>query len=271
MARDLPSGPRARPEGHRHEVAGRRHPALRARQGARPDDAQAAARGRLPVVRRAEQADDPSSRVRERRRFPLDNQVAVVTGACGKLGAVWTEALLEAGARVAALDLPAAAVPTARFEELTTRAGDAVQCFDCDITSRESIEAAARSRRRAAWASRRCSSTTPASTSRPTARAAVIICTSCRSTTFRRMVEVNLLGTFQVTQVFGARMAAHGGGSIINIGSLYASVSPDPHFYDAPGRQRAVHQVARLRRVEGRRSSTCRSSSPRTGPAAACA
>ena len=49
---------------------------------------------------------------------------------------------------------------------------------------------------------------------------------------FRRMVEVNLLGTFQVTQVFGERMAAHGGGSIINIGSLYASVSPDPHFYD---------------------------------------
>jgi NAD(P)-dependent dehydrogenase (short-subunit alcohol dehydrogenase family) len=50
--------------------------------------------------------------------------------------------------------------------------------------------------------------------------------------TFRRMVEVNLLGTFQVTQVFGELMAHHGGGSIINIGSLYASVSPDPHFYD---------------------------------------
>jgi NAD(P)-dependent dehydrogenase (short-subunit alcohol dehydrogenase family) len=49
---------------------------------------------------------------------------------------------------------------------------------------------------------------------------------------FRRMVEVNLIGTFQVTQVFGDRMARSGGGSIINIGSLYASVSPDPHFYD---------------------------------------
>ena len=48
---------------------------------------------------------------------------------------------------------------------------------------------------------------------------------------FRRMVEVNLLGTFQVTQVFGERMAARGGGSIINIGSLYASVSPDANFY----------------------------------------
>jgi NAD(P)-dependent dehydrogenase (short-subunit alcohol dehydrogenase family) len=44
-------------------------------------------------------------------------------------------------------------------------------------------------------------------------------------------VEVNLLGTFQVTQAFGDLMATDGGGSIINIGSLYASVSPDPSFY----------------------------------------
>src|SRR6185369_4510651 len=49
---------------------------------------------------------------------------------------------------------------------------------------------------------------------------------------FRKMVEVNLLGTFQVTQVIGTRMASRGGGSIINIGSLYASVSPDQRFYD---------------------------------------
>jgi NAD(P)-dependent dehydrogenase (short-subunit alcohol dehydrogenase family) len=49
---------------------------------------------------------------------------------------------------------------------------------------------------------------------------------------FRRMVEVNLLGTFQVTQVIGARMAARGYGSIVNIGSLYAEVSPDQRLYD---------------------------------------
>ena len=48
----------------------------------------------------------------------------------------------------------------------------------------------------------------------------------------RLILEVNTLGLFLVTQVFGGRMAKAGGGSIINIGSLYASVSPDAHFYD---------------------------------------
>jgi NAD(P)-dependent dehydrogenase (short-subunit alcohol dehydrogenase family) len=49
---------------------------------------------------------------------------------------------------------------------------------------------------------------------------------------FRRMIEVNLMGTFQVTQVIGTMMAKRGEGSVINIGSLYAAVSPDQRLYD---------------------------------------
>ena len=163
-------------------------------------------------------------------RFSLDHHIAVVTGAGGKLGAVWVEALVEAGARVAALDL-ATAVPTVRFEELTRRAGAAVQCFDCDITSRPSIEAAAQEVARgmgepSVLVNNAGIDQPPDS---PGGRHHI---QDLPIDQFRRMVEVNLLGTFQVMQVFGERMAARGGGSIINIGSLYASVSPDPHFYD---------------------------------------
>jgi NAD(P)-dependent dehydrogenase (short-subunit alcohol dehydrogenase family) len=48
----------------------------------------------------------------------------------------------------------------------------------------------------------------------------------------RRIFDVNTLGLFQVAQIFGSDMAKAGRGSVINIGSLYASVSPDPRFYD---------------------------------------
>lgn len=49
---------------------------------------------------------------------------------------------------------------------------------------------------------------------------------------FRSVVDLNLSHTFSVCQVFGAEMVRRGRGSIINIGSLYASVSPDPALYD---------------------------------------
>ena len=59
----------------------------------------------------------------ERSAFRLDGEVAVVTGAKGKLGPIWIQALLEAGAIVAGLDRPAAQ-PSAPFTELESSVGD---------------------------------------------------------------------------------------------------------------------------------------------------
>jgi NAD(P)-dependent dehydrogenase (short-subunit alcohol dehydrogenase family) len=161
--------------------------------------------------------------------FRLDGAVAVVTGACGKLGPIWVEALVDAGARVAALDLPGATA-SALFGELAARAGDAIRRFDCDITQRGAIEAAA-----AAVAAQFGPVSVLVNNAGidqpPDSPGERHHLADLPIDQFRRMVEVNLLGTFQVTQVFGAEMAARGGGSVINIGSLYASVSPDPKFY----------------------------------------
>jgi NAD(P)-dependent dehydrogenase (short-subunit alcohol dehydrogenase family) len=162
--------------------------------------------------------------------FRLDNETAVVTGACGRLGPVWVEALLDAGARVAALELPGAHASVG-FNALARSHSDRVQRIDCDITDRGSIE--------------RALETVVTRLGEPE----VLVnnagvdqpadSTGTRSSIeqlpieqFRRMVEVNLLGTFQMTQIVGARMATRGRGSIINIGSLYASVSPDQRLYD---------------------------------------
>ena len=49
---------------------------------------------------------------------------------------------------------------------------------------------------------------------------------------FAQTITVNLLGTFHSIQVFGAPMAAAGKGSIVTIGSVYASQAPDPSLYD---------------------------------------
>ena len=171
-----------------------------------------------------------SSRAVSRDRFSLEHQIAVVTGACGRLGPVWVEALLDAGAHVAALDLPGAP-PSEGFRSLEARAPLKVQRFDCDITNRQSIESAA-----AAVATRMGSATVlvnnagvdqPADSGGNRSRIEDLPIEQ-----FRRMLDVNLTGTFQVTQVFGAQMATRGSGSIINIGSLYASVSPDQRLYD---------------------------------------
>ncbi len=162
--------------------------------------------------------------------FRLDHEVAVVTGACGKLGPVWVDALVEAGARVAALDLPGAPASPA-FCDVVTRASNAVRRIDCDITERTAIEEAA-ARVVSELGEPSILVNNAGIDQPPDSPGGRHHLHDLPIDPFRRMIEVNLIGTFQVTQVFGARMAARGGGSIINIGSLYASVSPDPHFYE---------------------------------------
>src|SRR5439155_9020461 len=48
----------------------------------------------------------------------------------------------------------------------------------------------------------------------------------------RRTLDVNVVGVFNATEVFGRAMCEARRGSIVNIGSLYAAVAPDPSFYD---------------------------------------
>jgi NAD(P)-dependent dehydrogenase (short-subunit alcohol dehydrogenase family) len=164
------------------------------------------------------------------RIFRLDNQTAVVTGACGNLGPVWVEALLDAGARVAAFELNGAPASSG-YKAIADRAGDRLQRFDCDVTSRESIERAHASLigglGEPSILVNNAGVDQPPDSGGNRSRIEQLPIDQ-----FRRMVEVNLLGTFQVTQVVGGAMAARRTGSIVNIGSLYASVSPDQRFYD---------------------------------------
>lgn len=52
---------------------------------------------------------------------------------------------------------------------------------------------------------------------------------------FVKSMQVNLTGIFLMTRLFGNHMAEHGGGSIINIGSIQGMVGPDLPLYEGLG------------------------------------
>ena len=73
--------------------------------------------------------------------FGLDGEVAVVTGALGKLGPIWIEALLDAGAAVFALDLANAKV-SEDFSKLQESFDETRLVLDrTDVKDRQALEA----------------------------------------------------------------------------------------------------------------------------------
>src|SRR5688500_13156267 len=163
-------------------------------------------------------------------RFRLDGRVAVVTGALGNLGPVWAQALLEAGATVIGLDLPGAE-PNAAFAALQSVHAGRLTLIGANVTDRAALSAA----RDEILARHEVPSVLVNNAGIDAPPAAAGGGHRLEDIPFevnRRIFEVNTLGLFQVTQLFGGDMAKARRGSIINIGSLYASVSPDARFYD---------------------------------------
>lgn len=140
----------------------------------------------------------------------LDGALAVVTGASGNLGPVWIGALAEAGATVVGIDIAEAQVPGAAWVEAA------------DVTDREALAAAAaRVKERAGVPTvlvNNAGVDTPPGAS--------------GGGDFLHVLDVNVVGAFNAAQVFGETMADAGRGSIVNIGSLYATIAPIPELYD---------------------------------------
>ncbi len=163
--------------------------------------------------------------------FSLKGEVAVVTGALGKLGSIWIETLLEADASVFALDHPNAQISQG-YKSLQKRF-DAkfLQLAFADVRERQALQAA----------SQQCLDAlgvpsilvNNAGIDQPPGQLEKGCCLEeIPFEQIREVFEVNALGLFLVTQIFGGQMAKTGRGSIINIGSLYASVAPDSRLYD---------------------------------------
>jgi NAD(P)-dependent dehydrogenase (short-subunit alcohol dehydrogenase family) len=143
----------------------------------------------------------------------LAGQVAIVTGALGKLGPVWTRALEDAGATAVGLDIAP---------------GEGI--LEADVTDRASLETA--------LAKVESDHGPPtvlvnnAGIDQPPGPGDTALFEDIDLDGFRQTIDVNLVGTFNASQVFGGAMARAGRGSIVNIGSLYATIAPDPGLYD---------------------------------------
>jgi NAD(P)-dependent dehydrogenase (short-subunit alcohol dehydrogenase family) len=160
---------------------------------------------------------------------PLAGRIAVVTGALGRLGPVWCEALLDAGAVVAGVDLADAPMSPA-FRSLQERGPARLRLYPADVRDRRALDAI-----RAQAESDLGPATilvNNAGIDQPPGPARTYRIEEVPDEVFRGILEVNLLGAFHALQVFGPAMVRLGQGSIINIGSLYAGVSPDVRFYD---------------------------------------
>jgi len=169
--------------------------------------------------------------------FSLGGRVAVVTGAAGLLGQQHAIALLDAGASVVLVDLPhtGIAILAAKLQGRTSRA---VCAFPASVTDGEELEQlqtmleerfgrldvlvnnAAINDKVEQWGAKDCE--------RPRRLEDFPLAE------WRKTMDVNVTGVFLPSQILGAMMAAAGSGSIINIGSTYGLVGPDPSLYARP-------------------------------------
>lgn len=160
--------------------------------------------------------------------FSLEGEIVVVTGGYGLIGATLCKGLAELGAKVAVIE------PAPSDEK--TRAAFAgaanISVFAADVTKRDTLVAAL------ADITQRLG--------RPTGLVANAALDSPPSapieengpfetypeTSWDKVMDVNVKGVFLCAQVFGHAMAEAGRGSIVNVASIYGTVSPDQSLYE---------------------------------------
>jgi NAD(P)-dependent dehydrogenase (short-subunit alcohol dehydrogenase family) len=145
--------------------------------------------------------------------FSLEGRVAVVTGGAGQLGAEIARGLEGRGARVAVFDV-------------------AADRFNVDVTDRAALEAAT-DEVTGEWGVPHVLVNAAALDSPPDAPPEEVgPFEAYPEESFDQVMDVNVKGTFLTCQVVGARMAAEGRGSIVNVSSIYGMLSPVQDVYD---------------------------------------
>jgi NAD(P)-dependent dehydrogenase (short-subunit alcohol dehydrogenase family) len=160
--------------------------------------------------------------------FSLNNKTAIVTGALGLLGKKHCEALATAGANVVVADMNESAAKS--FAESL---GQNHLGLQVDVTSENSLKAA-----KDAILSKYGSIDILVNNAaindmfeNPGLAKELSAFENYPLDAFKKSLDVNVIGVFLASQIFGTVMAEHGSGSIINIASTYGVVGPDQSIY----------------------------------------
>lgn len=160
--------------------------------------------------------------------FDVSDQNVLITGANGQIGTELTRAFLDRGAKVF---VASRSITEQRAAEIWGKP-DQLEVLQLDITNAEQVRSVL-SETVAKFgpfntlvnnAGLDTQPSAPPEVSGPFEEFPVEI--------FRQVVDVNLTGTFIMTQAVGRIMREHGiSGSIINVGSIYGKVSPIQDIY----------------------------------------
>lgn len=162
--------------------------------------------------------------------FSLAGRTIVITGGYGMIGREMVKGALQAGANVAVLE-------PAPSEERTVSifgsavAADRLKAFQADVTSRETLERALEDI--VGWSGTPAGLVNNAALDSPPDSPANENgpFEDYPASSWDRVMDVNVKGVMQCCQVFGKSMADAGGGSIVNVASIYGTVSPDQSLY----------------------------------------
>jgi NAD(P)-dependent dehydrogenase (short-subunit alcohol dehydrogenase family) len=163
--------------------------------------------------------------------FRLDERVALITGGAGLLGRRYSEALLQAGARVVIGDLDGNAASA-----LAGELGDNAHAAPLDVTDERSVQAtvdkAVERFGRLDILVNNAALTVRGGSQALKPEDYFAPFENYSRAVWEQAVAVNLTGMVLCAQAAGRQMLAQGGGVIVNIASTYAVVAPDQRLYE---------------------------------------
>ena len=158
-------------------------------------------------------------------KFRLDGKVALVTGASGLLGRQFCIGLVEAGAKIAVVD-----IDVTQAKLLADELGNKAEAFVCDVGDENSVQ--------------NCVNSVidvfgkidilhnNAATKTSSLQEFFEPFETYSLDTWREVMSVNIDGMFLMAQAVGTYMLAAGSGTIIQTSSIYGLVGPDNKIYE---------------------------------------